>query len=849
MLRVFIIASLAVIAIAIGVSDLRAQSTSAPGATADKTICGQPVPPPATLPPADSPPVIYQIAPCFARQGNVSVVEPQTYLYYIHTRPSQPSQRTWVPYDEHAHERLIQDFRRLWETNFLDDLKIEATDYVFANGVIGKLIAFDMEERQRIRIVDYAGEHGLSRTDIDDAFKKESVSLRLDSFLDPGALRRADGVIRNMLSEKGFLDSTVTHTMAELPAGPKLISLTFNISPGPKYIVRNIDFVGNTIGDGTLARRMKETKEEWFLSFVTKRGAYKQVKFEEDADKIEAYYRDHGYLQARVGTPEVRTIADASNGKTRYVELRIPVTEGARYRVGTFTIADNTVVTSEALTPLFNLKTGEYYEESAIRKGFEKARDAYGSIGHYEFTAYPEFKFIDAGSEPGFTGMPTVNVILHMQEGEQYFINRITFVGNTVTRDKVIRRELRVVEGDVFNTEALKFSVRRLNQLGYFKPIGEGTDAQQSVQVEPTSTKKNHVDVTLKLEEHNRNEIQFGAGMSGIDGFFVNGSFATTNFLGQGETFQVSAQTGARSNNYQIAFSEPYLFDRPITGGASLFTRRIDYLDTAGAVAYSEARGGASATAGVWLRRFTQFFTTYAYEVIDTAIRDDLEDEDTSAEPGSPIFNAFLDEGRHIESRVTPSLVYNSVDNPFMPRAGMRFTGSFEMAGGGLLGGTVSYYKPEAEAILYIPHTSRTAIGLRGQAGWIRQFAGTDELPYYRRFFLGGETQIRGVDIRTVGPLDANNRALGGNKFMLFNAEYYFDIAGPVRVLAFHDAGQAFSETQPMDIRQLRTSSGVELRVVMPVMNVPFRLIYAWNVFRDSFQPPRGFRFAIGTTF
>ncbi len=846
MLRVVTVAGAAAIVIAIGVADLRAQSASAPAATADKTICGQPVPPPANLPPADSPPVIYQIAPCFARQGNVSVVEPQTYLYYIQTRPSQPSQRIWVPYDDKAHEELLEDFRRLWATSFLDDLKIEATDYVFDNGVVGKLITFDMEERQRIRIVDYTGDHGLARTDIDEAFKKESVSLRLDSFMDPGAIRRADGIIRKMLSEKGFLDSTVTHTMTELPTGPKLISLTFNISQGPKYVIRNIDFVGNTIDDGTLARRMKETKEESFLSFVTRSGAYKQVKFEEDADKVEAYYRDRGYLQARVGNPDVHTIADAPNGKTRYVELRIPVTEGARYRIGDFIIADNTVVRSEALAPLFDLKAGEYYEESAIRKGFEKAREAYGSIGHYEFTAYPEFKFIDAGSEPGFTGTPTVNVTLHMQEGEQYFINRITFTGNTLTRDKVIRRELRVVEGGVFNTEALKFSVRRLNQLGYFKPIGEGTDAQQSVQVEPAAAKKNHVDVTLKLEEHNRNEIQFGAGMSGIDGFFVNGSFATTNFLGQGETFQVSAQTGARSNNYQVAFSEPYLFDRPITGGGSLFTRRIDYLDTTGASIYSEARSGISTTAGLWVRRFTQLFTSYSYEVIDTAVSDDLES--SVSEAGGLAFSALLAEGRYVESRVTPSLVYNSVDSPFMPRSGKRLTASFEFAGGGL-GGTVNYYKPEVEAILYFPHTSRTAFGLRGQAGWIWQYGSTDELPYYRRFFLGGETQIRGYDIRSVGPLDSNNRALGGNKFMLLNAEYYFDIAGPVRLLAFHDAGQAYAEDQPWDLRQLRTSSGVELRVVMPVMNVPFRLIYAWNLYRDSFQPPRGFRFAVGTTF
>jgi outer membrane protein insertion porin family len=131
----------------------------------------------------------------------------------------------------------------------------------------------------------------------------------------------------------------------------------------------------------------------------------------------------------------------------------------------------------------------------------------------------------------------------------------------------------------------------------------------------------------------------------------------------------------------------------------------------------------------------------------------------------------------------------------------------------------------------------------------VQPFGSTTQLPYYNRYFLGGETQIRGVDIRTVGPTDGQNRAIGGNRFVLFNAEYYFDLFGPVRALVFHDAGQAFSERQRVDLTRMRTSSGVELRVMVPMLNVPFRLIYAWNTYRDGFQKPRTFKFAVGTTF
>lgn len=177
----------------------------------------------------------------------------------------------------------------------------------------------------------------------------------------------------------------------------------------------------------------------------------------------------------------------------------------------------------------------------------------------------------------------------------------------------------------------------------------------------------------------------------------------------------------------------------------------------------------------------------------------------------------------------------------------MRMTAGIDVAGS-LFGGTVQYLKPNLEGILYIPHFSRTGLGLRAQGGWIIPLGSTERLPYYRRFFLGGEYQIRGVDVHTVGPT-ASGRAIGGDKFVLFNAEYYLDIAKPVRALAFHDAGQTFEEGQRLDLAQLRTSSGFEVRVMVPVINVPFRLIWAWNIYRDTFQPERAFKFAVGTTF
>jgi outer membrane protein insertion porin family len=225
-----------------------------------------------------------------------------------------------------------------------------------------------------------------------------------------------------------------------------------------------------------------------------------------------------------------------------------------------------------------------------------------------------------------------------------------------------------------------------------------------------------------------------------------------------------------------------------------------------------------------------------------------LASTSSAATVGTPLFNPYLDQGRHIDSRIAPSLVYNTVDSPIMAHTGMRITGSLQFAGARLRG-SYNYLKPEIEVIKYLPTSRRTGFGLRGGAGLLQIYGDTTTVPYYLRYFLGGEYQIRGVDIRTVGPLDSSSRALGGNKFLLFNAEYYLDLFGPVRLLAFHDAGQTFADSEPFNLRNLRTSSGGELRVFVPVLNIPFRLIYFVNIYRDTFQPYRGFKFAVGTTF
>ena len=901
----------------------QAASPASPSSGAP-AICGVTVPPPANLPPAGSGPVVYQLAPCFLAQGNVSTVEPQTYLYYMQLRPSQPSQNLWIPYDPAAEQTMAADFKRLWATGFLSDLSIEVTDYQFSNGVVGKLVAYHMEERERIKIVNYEGTKKIERAKIDEQLRARNIELRLDSFVDNGTIRQIETVLREMMAEKGFTNAEISHKVSTVAGGPKLVNVTFTIGEGPKIKIRDVEFVGNVAkSDGTLQRKIKDNKPAGLFGFILRGGTYQEAKFESDADLIQSYYRNEGYVQAQVGQPEIKVLENSADGKTRWVQLRIPVTEGPRYRVGSFALDGNSVVKSDALAPLFEVRIGDWYDEKAVRAGLIKAREIYGAGGYMEFTGFPDIKPSDAAdatvpdalAAPPSSEPPTVDVTMRLQEGKQYLVNRLTFVGNSTTRDNVIRREMRLVEGSVFNTEALKYSVRRLNQLGYFEQIKE--QDQASTKVDKTPGRDGLVDVTLTLKEQNRNQLTFGAGVSQYEGVFGQLGFQTANFLGRGESLNASIQTGSRAQNYQLAFTEPFLFDRNITGGFDVYKRALQYIGY-----YTQKSVGSNLTFGFPVADFSRMFINYSYEQVRMADLNEafLDPNCIRTEAGCSsvslsdlsgirtealeslrrnpfIFDSLLigEGGRRTVSKVVPSFVHNTVDNPIFPNAGKRLTLSIDLA---MLGGNTQFYKPSIEAIKFFRHTSRTTFGVRGQFQFIAPVRDTKTLPIFEKLFMGGEYTVRGFDIRSIGPSDpATGLVLGGNKSLLVNAEYMVSIVSQVRLIFFYDVGQVrdsgqsfgwkealtrlvyppgpllfdplaasilsdpAARTDPQTVvigetSAFKTSTGAEIRFFMPVLNVPFRLIFAANpqrggVLDNNRRPVKSFtfRFAVGSTF
>jgi outer membrane protein insertion porin family len=937
------------------------QPQQSPPGTFYTSPCGTAYAAPAAMPAANTT-FLWNVELCFPEQGNQSTVETETYLYYIKLRGSLPSQNIWVPWNEQAEQQALNDFNTLMRnTTFLEDLRIQVEDVPFPNGAVGKWVGYIGEERERVKIVDYReGDEPIKtikRTDIEDKLREKGVEMRLDTFLDAAAIRRVKGVVDELMTEKGFPNATIEHVVTPVAGGPKLVNVTFKVDKGPKMRIRRVEFVGNSaISDGTLQRKLKENKPKGFLSWITGGGTFKETAFEEDAARVVDYYQREGYAKARVGQPDLRVIEDSDDGETRWIELRIPVTEGPRYRMGEIAFEGNKLIPSAGLQELYKLEPGEWYSRKDLFDGFRKTQEVYGSYGYMEWTPVPLFKYSDdpdpveqalAAQVPEMlaappaqgtngraekSGPPVVNVTVQMNEGPQYFVNRITFTGNTTTRDNVIRREMRLYEGGVFNTEALKFSVRRLNQLGYFTEI-HGDD--RDTKIDKTPGKPNNVDITMKVAEQNRNQLTFGAGVSQYEGVFGQLAFQTSNFLGRGESLTVQMTAGDRSQNYQLAFTEPFLFDRAITGGFDLFKRSLDYIGY-----YTQKSAGGNLMFGFPVANFSRMFVTYAYEsvkmtnlneafldqscllresgcaviesVSDLSQLTDAQREQLTRNPF--IFDSLLigQGGSRTISRITPSFVHNTVDNPIFPNEGKRFTAAIDLA---MLGGNTKYYKPRIEAIYFKRHLPRTSFGFRAQAEYIEAVGGSTtacaplnpgeappatcdpNLPIFERLFLGGEYSLRGFDIRSVGPtVPGSQIVLGGNKSLLFNAEYLISLASQVRLVLFYDAGQvrdvgqsfawkedltrlvfppapplvdpfAGSSLRPEDApgvttevigrtSAFKTSTGIELRFFMPVLNVPFRLIYAWNpqregVLDNNLRPQKEtvFRFAVGTTF
>lgn len=749
-------------------------------------------------------------------EGNKRIAT-ETFLYYISVKPGSL-------YDETV---IREDFRRLWQTGFLDDLKIESD-----KTPEGVNVVFKVKERPLIKSIEYTGNKKVSKDDIATKLKDENITLRVDQPFDPFVGKKVTNAIEKLMLEKGLQFGTATYKLD--PVGDSAANLVFVVDEGPKVKIGEIDFVGNKVfSDGKLKKTMKDTKEHWMFSWISRHDDFEKEKFEKDKEKVSDLYFNNGYINARIDEPEVTLLSNRKRMK-----LTIPVVEGDQYKTGDITFTGNKVFAAQKLLPTMELKKGTTFNRSLLKKGMDEIQKMYGDQG-YIYTGVGPIFDVDEKNK-------VVNLRMEVDENERFYVNRIEFTGNDFTRDKVIRRELQLQEGDLLRVNRFRDSLDRIYRLGFFDDLKPN--------ITPVPDSKNTADISIDVKENKRNEIQVGGGYSQIDGFFGNLVFTTKNLFGSGKVLSVNLQGGTVSSNFNVGILEPYFMDRPISLGFSVFKSRYDY------TTYLQENVGGSLTFGFPVVGEFRGILTYVYQIVNLTYAKGII-PGTVTDPRFPGIGLLQND--RAESRIVPQLVRSTINNPIDPSRGSRLVLG-TVYSGGLMGGDIDYYKPSLAFTQYLPALSKKHhIAYNVEGGWGAGFGHgllSGVLPYYERYFLGGENSIRGYDFRVVSPIQLDPASklyfpIGGNKYFQLNAEYIINLVGPLKLAGFVDYGNAFIDG--IDFKNMRGSTGAELRFMVPLLSAPFRFIYAINFNRgdlmllpEASRPKRtAFRFSVGTTF
>jgi outer membrane protein insertion porin family len=805
------------------------------------------------------------------------------------------------PYNE---ETLRRDFQALWNTQFFEDVKLRVEDSPTKPNA--KVIVFEVTERPVIRRIRYDGIHSISESDILDRFKDKKVGLTVESQFDPTRIKKAEVVLKDLLGEHGRQFATVTPQYERI-ASSNAVILVFKIEEGPKVKVGQIQFTGNhAFSRRKLIRAMHNDRPYSIPLKITEISVmsktYDHDKLIEDIEVgIRGIYQDNGYFKVLVKDPilenidtngwrlGVPVVMGRSSGKA--VNITIPIEEGNKYTMGTLRIASNDPdkalsLKVEALKGAFPLKQGDVFSTAKIRKALEDYTKIYGQYGFIDFVPTPETDIDEAARK--------IDVTMKFDEGKQYYVRRIDFSGNTTTRDKVVRRQLLLDEGQLFNKRAWELSVLRINQLDYFDKL----DPDKAVEIK-RNQKQGTVDLLLKLHEKGKQSIGLQGGVSGLAGGFIGLTYQTNNFLGLGETLTLSAQIGQYQRNLMFGFTEPYLFDRPISSGFTIFSTLYKFNQAQQAAQitgqqvsinpqfiqdYNQNSTGFTTFANYALKKhvFTRVGLTYGLTRTNiSTFNQSSELLFTQLQYGSLAGPSALN--GIIASTVTGTISYNTIDNPINATHGKSYFYSLSFTGGPI-GGNVNTITNTGEFKYFHPvNHRRNAVGVRFLGGFTTGYGGK-EIPPYSRFYLGGENDLRGFDIRAVSPvtyipnsvnqsISVSGRALnvpvllksitfpGGDTQGVMNLEYRIPIAGPVAMSLFNDIGtvgvlrkgglllsstgidninqlfplanqQAQLQIAPGTNFKIRDSAGIEFIVNLPIVQAPFRIYYSYNPLR-----------------
>jgi len=704
----------------------------------------------------------------------------------------------------YSNEVVQEDIKTLYKTGYIRNVSIFAQPE--GDGV--KVIVA-VQTRAIVREIEINGAERVKPTRL-----RKEIKVRLNQAVDEQQLEGARQKIIEVYQGRGFTNVSVEFRVDPIDEKRGTARVVFTVNEGAKGAVSQIRFEGNAHVNQKVLRKQMKTRGQTLIHFMDKSGRLDEVQLEQDLDKIREYYQDHGFIDV-----EIKDVRKDRTEKGPMI-ITIVIVEGPQYHVRKLTITGYEHSTDVKIRAFLKMKEGSVYSPKQLRDDAKAVADAYGSGGYVDLVITPE-------GTPAGTGL--IDVHYNVEEGVRSFVNRVNIEGNTRTKDKVIRREVLVAPGDVFNTVRVDTTKKRLENLGYFAKVEtypEDTDIP------------GRKDLTILVQEKRTGSLSFGGGFSTVDklvGFveLTQGNFDLFNwpsFTGGGEKFRLRLQYGTQRKDFLLTITEPYFLDRRLALTGQAFYTEANYLSAD----YDQRNYG-------FMLELRKPINAYMYGTLGYTLQNV---EIFNVANSSPEF-ILTQAGTFTESKVFSSVVLDTRDNPLLSRRGQRITLSPSIAGG-FLGGDTQIYALDLEGSQYFHLPMDTILLLNGEIATVSQWGSGSEVPIFERLFLGGSNNLRGFPFREVGP-QQNGEPVGGQSMARATLEWTFPIIEKARGAIFYDTGFVNTSEWSFGFNHMASDVGVGLRLDLPIG--PLRLDYGYPVMRDGYNGGGHFNFNVGYQF
>ncbi|WP_035243765.1 outer membrane protein assembly factor BamA [Desulfonatronovibrio hydrogenovorans] len=694
-------------------------------------------------------------------------------------------------------EMLNQELRRIFDLGYFDDVHLEVSDTPQ-----GKEVTIIVDEKPLIQNINIQGADKVKEKDI-----REALTTRTGTVVNPRIISEDLGRIRELYRGKGYYNATVDYNVTSID--DRTANLNVRIEEGNRLFVRGIEIQGAESISQRQLRKEMALKRRGMFSWLTGRGILREELLDRDAAAIEAHYANQGFIDARVGQPVVNYEEDG-------IYLVFHVEEGPRYKAGTVDFRGDLLVSVEELLEVTRVddlgREGKYFDRSAMHGDIQNLADFYTDFG-YAFAEADVDMDVDTENR-------VVNVTYILDKSDKIYIRRVRIEGNDKTRDNVIRREMRLSDGDLFSGTALRRSNERLNRLDYF----------ETVEIEPVPTESDEeLDLVVRVAEQPTGILSAGAGYSSYDRVFFTGMIQQRNLFGKGYSLGFSGSFGRRTTSYDLSFWNPYFRDSNLGLGGDLYWIDDEYFT------YDKKTRGGRVRFSYPLGEYTNLYWHYR---LDKSTIDNLSR------------NVHRDirelKGDRWASSVYVAASRDTTDRRMNPSRGTINTLSVEHAGG-IIGGDDNFVKYIYKSDYYRPLFWRTVFHWRGQAGYIMKNT-SEKIPNYELFALGGINSVRGYSARKIAPRYEDNEVKGGDKHFFTNFELIFPLNEDIGLmgLVFFDAGEVWDVGERVDF-DLYKSVGTGIRWYSPLG--PIRVEYGYGLDRLDGKRHSRVEFSVGQIF